>query len=156
MGRMAGLAAFALQYCMHDALFKFFPGMTLVAHPASLLTQQVTCIAGMGIVAGGAATFFQDRVHMGLGHPKLFLTMTIIANLVALLFQDKLWHNPVLEVTSLTLFFLDHSMYIFHGKILSRKFRVAIKAVLLGKPHLSDGLRRFSGKNKPTPAQKQH
>ncbi len=141
---------------MHELLFEFFPGMTLVAHPASLLAQQVACIAGMGVVAGCTGAFFQNRVHMGLGHPELFLAVTIIANLVTLFLQDKLGHNPVFEMTILTFFFFDHGMYIFHGKILPGKFRVAIKAVLLGEPHLSDGVGRLPGKEKPTPAQKQH
>jgi hypothetical protein len=92
----------------------------------------------MGIVAIGAFSLLQPRMHEGFRQTDVTLFMTSEAQIVTLFFEQQLGNFSVSKMTRLALSFLNYAVYVFQSEIFVSKLRVALHTFLANKcTHLS-------------------
>jgi len=108
--------------------------VALVTKFTALCRQKMVRLGRMGIVTTDAFVSFQGGVYHGFVQPYLVFFVTIIADLVPLLFQDELRDQSVPEVAFLALLLSDSRMNTFHCEVFIGERLVTIQAILAHEP----------------------
>jgi hypothetical protein len=85
----------------------------------------------MRIVAGNTAPLPQRSMHPGQIEAHIFDGVAFMADLVALLLEEKLPHHTMPKVTAFTFSVCHDVVYVIHRKILVDEFVMTIQAFLL-------------------------
>ena len=134
MGKVADLAALPLHSPVTHLLFIIFLLMALITGLFPFSLQQMTCLGGMGIMAGRASSSLQSSMNIGLVQTYLLFGMAGITDLIPIFFQQELWNQAMPEVAVFTFFLFDDKMDILHPQILIGELFVAIQTLFLRKP----------------------
>jgi len=134
MGKVANLTALSLYRPVTHLLFIIFLLMALITALLSFRLQQISCLGGMGIMAGRTFASLQGGMNTGLVQTYLLFGMARITDLILFFFQQKLWDQSMPEVAVFTFFLFDDKMDILHPQILIGELFVAIQALFLRKP----------------------
>jgi hypothetical protein len=134
MGKVADLTALPLHSPVSHLLFIIFFLMALITGLFPFRLQQMTCLGGMGIMAGCTLTSFQGGMNIGLVQTYLLSGMAGITDLISFFFQQELWKQAMPEVAVLTFFLFDDQMDILHPQILIGELFVAVQTLFLHKP----------------------
>jgi hypothetical protein len=134
MGKVTDLTAISLYSPVTHLLFIIFLLMALITGLLPLSLQQMTCLGGMGIMAGCTSPSFQGSMNVGLVQTYFLFGMAGITDLIPLFFQQKLRNQAMAEVAVLAFFLFHNRMDILHRQVLIGELLVAIETLSLHKP----------------------
>jgi hypothetical protein len=108
--------------------------MALITGLFPFRLQQMTCLGGMGIMAGRASPSLQSGMNIRLVQTYLLFGMAGITDLIPLFFQQKLWDQAMPEMAVFTFFLFDDKMDILHPQILIGELFMTVQTFFLRKP----------------------
>jgi hypothetical protein len=91
MGKVANLTTLSLYRPVTHLLFIISLLMALITALLPFGLQQISCLGGMGIMAGRTFASLQGGMNAGLVQTYLLFSMARITDLIPFFFQQKLW-----------------------------------------------------------------
>lgn len=116
-----------------DLLLVLFLPVTGVTNLVCLSPEQVPRRRSMGLMAHGALASREGRMDMGLLKAEFLSRMTRVAEVIALLLEEKFRKETMAKMTRFTSLLLHDGVNLLHPQVAIRELRVTVETVLRGE-----------------------